>query len=112
MTFPFSTNTGTVRGAPGRDLKRRRASGSSSTSYSAKSLLRNSSHSRISRVCGQRDEPKSSRLGILAHSLQRFTHGVIDRRLHFLNSRDVVGLDNNRKVGKILPFNFSSVVSK
>src|SRR5690348_1246033 len=53
VTLPSSTSTGTVSWPPVASLSHARAYGSASTSYSSKSRLWHSSHSRISCVNGQ-----------------------------------------------------------
>src|SRR5271163_1855989 len=90
---------------------RRRASGSASTSYSAKSEPFHSSHSRISCVWGQRAAPKSSSLAT-NENLQGFADDVVDRGLHFLNARDVIARNHDGKIGQGPTLDFAAIVSE
>src|SRR5580704_12382001 len=90
---------------------RARASVSASTSYSTNSRSFQSSHSRNSRVYGQLDDPKSSSFATGDH-LQSFAQEVVGGGLHFLNARNVIGADNQRKIRQPAPQDLSSVVAQ
>src|SRR6202789_172762 len=44
--------------------------------------------------------------------LQRFADHVINRGLHFLNARNVIAADNQRKIGEAAAQNFAAVVTQ
>src|ERR1700687_2551963 len=111
ITFPSSTSTGTVRWPPASAFIRLNASRSDSTSYSTNSSPLHSSHSRISSVCGQPIDPKSSNLGMAEH-LQGLSNYVINGGLNFLNTRDVVRMNDNRKIGQMSALNVAAVVTE
>src|ERR1700722_6421168 len=110
-TLPSSTRIGTVRWPPDNSRMRSRATGSASTSYSMNSTPLNSSHSRISSVCGQRAAPKSSSLAMGKH-LQGFADHMVDGGLDFLNPRNVIAADDQRKIRECAPLNFASVAAE
>src|SRR5579859_7857331 len=90
---------------------RSRAAGSASTSYSKKSLRLNSSHSRMSCVCGHRVVPKSSSLAT-GNRLQSFPHDVVNRGLHFLNARNVIALHDDGEIGEGAALDLAAVVAE
>src|ERR1700688_131065 len=90
---------------------RAKACWSDSTSNSRKSFPDHSSHSRISLVYGQVAVPYSSRLGIY-ESLHRIAKSVINRRLNFLNARNVIGAHDQRKIRETSTNNFSAVIAQ
>src|SRR5579864_858122 len=100
---------GTALTSPAKMRIRWRASGSASTSYSENSHLRHSSHSRISSVNGQVDVPYNSSFATGQH-LQHVANNVINRRLHFLDSWNVIAVHNQREIGQPTTQNFSTVV--
>src|SRR5277367_3820742 len=110
-TLPSSTSTGTVRWPPESARILSRAARSASTSYSTKSSPRHSSHSRISCVCWQPAAPNSSSLATV-EDLHRFADYVIHGRLHFLNTRNVVGMNHDRKIREPTAQNLSAVVAQ
>src|SRR6185369_6150682 len=100
-----------MRCPPVSSRMRARAARSDSTSCSTNSHPRHSSHSRISRVCGQLPVPKSSSTGMFPQ-LQVLANHVVDRRLHFLNSRYVVTGHDQREIRKTAAADLAAVVAK
>ena len=47
-----------------------------------------------------------------AQRLQSFANHVIGGRLHFLNARDVIGADDQRKVSQAAPQNLAAVIAE
>src|ERR1700733_11894475 len=110
-TLPSSTNIGTLRCPAARARMRLSAFGSASTSYSSNWRRCHSSHSRISCVCGQRAVPYNSSLATVQH-LQQLADDVVDRGLHFLDTRDVVALHHDGKVCELAAFDLAAVVAQ
>src|SRR5215472_21965 len=48
----------------------------------------------------------------MIHVLQKFADRMVNRRLHLLNSRNVVGTDNERKVGQATTKDLASVITE
>src|SRR5277367_2627859 len=102
---------GTVRCPFARECIRTRAARSASTSYSTNSVPFHSSHSRISCVYWQLFVPKSSRIATAEH-LQSFADDVVNRGLYFLNTRNVIATNDQRKISQSSPLDFTAIVAE
>src|SRR5271154_372061 len=100
---------GTVRCPFARECIRTRAARSASTSYATNSVPFHSSHSRISWVYWQLFVPYSSRIATADH-LQGLADHVVNRGLYFLNTRNVIGTNDQRKISQASPLNFAAIV--